>query len=51
VKKPHTIIKNENVELIIQRVVQKWLTKYIDGNEAPTMYCTKCMLKRGSTII
>ena len=50
VKKPHTIIKNENVELIIKRVVQR-LTKHIDGKEATTMYCTKCMLKRGSTII
>ena len=50
VKKTHTIIKNENVELIIKRECQKWLTKYIDGKEATQMYCTKCMLKRGSLI-
>ena len=50
-EKTHTIIKNENVELIIKREVQKWLTKYIDGKEATKMYCTKCMLKRGSLII
>ena len=47
----HTNIKNENVELISKREVQKWLTKYIDGKEATQMYCTKCMLKRGSLII